>query len=139
MIDVDDVTYAGGELLGEIEYEHFIAAGDPDYAWSWPDDEWNACSLNYTSGTTGNPKGVVYHHPGAFLNAIGNALVWAMPPHPVYLWTLPMFHCNGWCFPWTMSAIAGTHVCLRQVRAEPIWNLLADEDVTHLCLSLIHI
>lgn len=133
VIDVDDVTYEGGEMIGEIEYEDFIGAGDPDYAWSWPGDEWNACSLNYTSGTTGNPKGVVYHHRGAFLNAIGNALVWGMPQHPVYLWTLPMFHCNGWCFPWTIAAYAGTNVCLRRVEAAPIFDAIADHGVTHFC------
>ncbi len=133
VIDVDDVTYEGGELLGEVEYEDFIAAGDPEYDWAWPTDEWNACSLNYTSGTTGNPKGVVYHHRGAFLNAIGNALVWAMPPHPIYLWTLPMFHCNGWCFPWTVAAFAGTNVCLRRVEAEPIFDAISEHGVTHFC------
>ena len=133
VIDVDDVTYDGGEMIGEIEYEDFIGAGDPNYAWSWPGDEWNACSLNYTSGTTGNPKGVVYHHRGAFLNAIGNALVWGMPQHPVYLWTLPMFHCNGWCFPWTIAAYAGTNVCLRRVEAAPIFDAIADHGVTHFC------
>ena len=133
VIDVDDVTYEGGELLGEVEYEDFIAAGDPEYDWAWPTDEWNACSLNYTSGTTGNPKGVVYHHRGAFLNAIGNALVWAMPPHPIYLWTLPMFHCNGWCFPWTVAAFAGTNVCLRRVEAEQIFDAISEHGVTHFC------
>ena len=92
----------------------------PDFAWSLPSDEWQAIALNYTSGTTGNPKGVVYHHRGAYLNALGNALVWSMPPHPVYLWTLPMFHCNGWCFPWTVTALDGTHVCLRRVDAAQI-------------------
>ncbi|MGZ0246172.1 MAG: AMP-binding protein, partial [Alphaproteobacteria bacterium] len=131
VIDVDDVTYVGGELIGAIEYEDFIAGGDPDYAWAWPSDEWNACSLNYTSGTTGNPKGVVYHHRGAFLNAIGNMMVWAMPPHPVYLWTLPMFHCNGWCFPWTVAALAGTNVCLRRVEAGPIYDAIATHGITH--------
>ena len=133
VIDVDDVTYDGGEMIGEIEYEDFIGAGDPNYAWSWPGDEWNACSLNYTSGTTGNPKGVVYHHRGAFLNAIGNALVWGMPQHPVYLWTLPMFHCNGWCFPWTIAAYAGINVCLRRVEAAPIFDAISDHGVTHFC------
>ena len=133
VIDVDDPTYDGGALLGTIEYEDFIAGGDPDYPWKWPADEWMACSLNYTSGTTGNPKGVVYHHRGAFLNAIGNMMVWAMPPHPVYLWTLPMFHCNGWCFPWTVAALAGTNVCLRRVEAKPIFDAIATLGVTHFC------
>ncbi len=98
-----------------------------------PEDEWDAISLNYTSGTTGNPKGVVYHHRGAYLNALGNVLAWNMPPHPVYLWTLPMFHCNGWCFPWTVTALAGTHVCLRRVEAAPIFAAIAEHGVTHLC------
>ena len=117
VIDIDDALYAGdGKRLGEIEYEDFIAAGDPDYAWTGPADEWQAISLNYTSGTTGKPKGVVYHHRGAYLNAIGNALGWGMATGSVYLWTLPMFHCNGWCYPWTMAAMGGTQVCLRKVR-----------------------
>ncbi|MCE8515233.1 acyl-CoA synthetase [Ruegeria pomeroyi] len=115
------------------DYEEFLANGDPEFAWLMPEDEWDAISINYTSGTTGDPKGVVSHHRGAYLLAQGNALTTSMNKHAVYLWTLPMFHCNGWCFPWTMSAIIGTHVCLRQVRAEPIWALLADEAVTHLC------
>jgi fatty-acyl-CoA synthase len=115
------------------DYEAFLSGGDPGFAWLMPEDEWDAISINYTSGTTGDPKGVVSHHRGAYLLAQGNALTASMPKHAVYLWTLPMFHCNGWCFPWTLSAIIGTHVCLRQVRAEPIWNALADERVTHLC------
>jgi fatty-acyl-CoA synthase len=115
------------------DYEAFLSDGDPYFAWLMPDDEWDAISINYTSGTTGDPKGVVSHHRGAYLLAQGNALISSMQKHAVYLWTLPMFHCNGWCFPWTLSAIIGTHVCLRQVRAEPIWNALADEHVTHLC------
>ena len=122
-----------GEFLGEIEYEAFIKDGDPAFEWKMPGDEWDAISLNYTSGTTGNPKGVVYHHRGAHLLAQGNALTASMPKHSVYLWTLPMFHCNGWCFPWTMSAIVGTHVCLRWVRQKAIWDALADHRVTHLC------
>ena len=113
VIDVDDPLYEGGELLGEKSYEAFLEEGDPDYVWEYPADEWQAISLNYTSGTTGNPKGVVYHHRGAYLNAIGNVISWNMPPHPVYLWTLPMFHCNGWCFPWTVAAATGTSVSLR--------------------------
>lgn len=116
-----------------LDYEAVIASGDANFDWLMPTDEWDAISINYTSGTTGDPKGVVYHHRGAYLLAQGNALTTSMAKHAVYLWTLPMFHCNGWCFPWTLSAIAGTHVCLRQVRAEPIWSALAQEDVTHLC------
>ncbi|MEX2453764.1 MAG: acyl-CoA synthetase [Rhodospirillaceae bacterium] len=133
VIDVDDPLHAGGELIGEVEYEAFVAGGDPDYAWAWPADEWDALSLNYTSGTTGNPKGVVYHHRGAYLNAIGNMMVWAMPPHPVYLWTLPMFHCNGWCFPWTVAALAGTNICLRRVEAAPVYEAISTHGVTHFC------
>jgi len=122
-----------GEKLGSIDYESFLAEGDPDFAELTPDDEWEAIALNYTSGTTGNPKGVVYHHRGAYLNALGNILVWGMPQHPVYLWTLPMFHCNGWCFPWTVTALAGTHVCLRRVEAGAIYDAIEREAVTHLC------
>ena len=134
VIDYDDPEFAQtGERLGTVDYEDFLAEGDADYAWSMPDDEWDAISLNYTSGTTGNPKGVVYHHRGAALLATGNVLTGSMPKHAVYLWTLPMFHCNGWCFPWTMSVVAGTHVCLRWVRQKPIWDALADHAVTHLC------
>jgi fatty-acyl-CoA synthase len=133
VIDIDDPLAPPGKLLGEMDYERFIATGDPDFAWENPADEWDAISLNYTSGTTGNPKGVVYHHRGAYLNALGNALVWGMQQHPVYLWTLPMFHCNGWCFPWTVTALAGTHVCLRRVEAGAIYAAIAAEGVTHLC------
>jgi len=133
VIDIDDPLYQGGELLGEKDYEALLAEGAPDFAWSGPDDEWRAISLNYTSGTTGNPKGVVYHHRGAYLNALGNVLAWTMPAHPVYLWTLPMFHCNGWCFPWTVAAMAGTHVCLRRVEAKAIFGAIADHKVSHLC------
>ena len=137
VIDVDDPQGphgpGGGERLGGIDYEAFLAEGDPDFAWAPPGDEWDAIALNYTSGTTGNPKGVVYHHRGAYLNALGNVLVWGMAPHPVYLWTLPMFHCNGWCFPWTITALAGTHVCLRRVEAGAIYRAFAEEGVTHLC------
>ncbi|WP_084864123.1 acyl-CoA synthetase [Salibaculum halophilum] len=130
----DDPEYDGpGDMDGADDYEALVAAGDPDFAWRMPDDEWDAISINYTSGTTGDPKGVVYHHRGAYLLAQGNALTTSMARHSVYLWTLPMFHCNGWCFPWTLSAIAGTHVCLRQVRSDPIWRALAEEGVTHLC------
>jgi fatty-acyl-CoA synthase len=133
VIDIDDKLAVGGERLGELDYETFIAAGDPDFAWSLPENEWDAIALNYTSGTTGNPKGVVYHHRGAYLNALGNTLVWSMGQHPVYLWTLPMFHCNGWCFPWTVTALAGTHVCLRRVEAAAVYGAIADHGVTHLC------
>ncbi len=133
VIDIDDPTAKGGECLGELTYEAFLEEGDPNFAWTLPDDEWRAISLNYTSGTTGNPKGVVYHHRGAYLNAMGNIVAWAMPHHPVYLWTLPMFHCNGWCFPWTVTAMAGTHVCLRGISAKAIFDAIADHGVTHLC------
>jgi fatty-acyl-CoA synthase len=134
IIDYDDPEYAGGgERLGSIEYEAFVASGDPDFAWRRPGDEWDAIALNYTSGTTGDPKGVVYHHRGAYLLAMGNLLAGNLGRAPVYLWTLPMFHCNGWCFPWSIVLAAGTQVCLRQVRAKPIYDLIAAEKVTHLC------
>ena len=134
IIDYDDPEFSGdGELLGEMEYEDFIATGSEDYERASPDDEWDAIALNYTSGTTGNPKGVVYHHRGAYLLAQGNVITCNMTKHPVYLWTLPMFHCNGWCFPWSISVLAGTHVCLRQVRAKAIFDAIADYKVTHLC------
>jgi fatty-acyl-CoA synthase len=133
VIDIADSEGPGGARLGETDYESLLAEGAADFALSLPDDEWDAISLNYTSGTTGDPKGVVYHHRGAYLNALGNQLVWNMPPHPVYLWTLPMFHCNGWCFPWTITALAGTHVCLRRVEAKALYAAFADEQVTHLC------
>ena len=118
VIDIVDFSGPGGELLGETDYEAFLAEGDPEFAWAPPADEWDAISLNYTSGTTGNPKGVVYHHRGAYLNALSNIIDWSMPRHAVYLWTLPLFHCNGWCFAWTMAANAGTNVCLRRVEAQ---------------------
>ncbi|GGD81180.1 acyl-CoA synthetase [Caballeronia grimmiae] len=134
VIDVDDSQYAGdGERIGEIDYEALLAGGDPAYEWSPPSDEWNAICLNYTSGTTGNPKGVVYHHRGAYTNAVSNILEWDMPKHAVYLWTLPMFHCNGWCFPWTVAARAGVNVCLRKVDAKTIFELIRNEGVTHYC------
>ena len=117
VVDICDPAGPGGERLGEIDYETFLAGADPNFSPVMPADEWDAIALNYTSGTTGNPKGVVYHHRGAYLNALGNILVWGLRQHPVYLWTLPMFHCNGWCFPWTITALAGTHVCLRRVEA----------------------
>ena len=129
---VDPEFEVAGERLSSIEYEQFIAGGDGQFEWLWPADEWEAISLNYTSGTTGNPKGVVYHHRGAYLMGQGNVLAANLPKHPVYLWTLPMFHCNGWCFPWAISVVAGTHVTLRWVRSNLIWNALADNGVTHL-------
>ena len=134
LIDHNDPEFPiNEELAGAIEYEFFLCQGDENFKWLMPQDEWDAISLNYTSGTTGNPKGVVSHHRGAYLLAQGNALTGSMNKHATYLWTLPMFHCNGWCFPWTMSAIIGTHICLRHVRAEPIWDAIANEKVTHLC------
>jgi fatty-acyl-CoA synthase len=139
VIDYDDPDYATdapypkGERIGTSDYEAFVAEGDEDFAWSMPDDEWDAISLNYTSGTTGNPKGVVYHHRGAALMAYTNTIHAGMAKHAVYLWTLPMFHCNGWCFPWTLAVQAGTHVCLRWVRPKPIYDAIADHGVTHLC------
>ena len=134
VVDYDDPEFTGaGERLGNLEYEELLREGDPEFAWLMPRDEWDAISLNYTSGTTGDPKGVVYHHRGAYLLAIANVITCAMAKHPVYLWTLPMFHCNGWCFPWTLSVVAGTHVCLRAVRAAPIFDAIAAHKVTHLC------
>ena len=134
IVDYDDPEYDGpGERLGALDYEALLAEGDPDYQWVRPRDEWDAISLNYTSGTTGDPKGVVYHHRGANLLAVGNVVTADMGRHPVYLWTLPMFHCNGWCFPWSISVKAGVHVCLRQVRAKAMYDLIAEHGVTHLC------
>ena len=134
VIDFDDPEFSGaGERIGAIEYEDFLKDGDPDFAWQMPGDEWDAISLNYTSGTTGDPKGVVYHHRGAYLLAVGNVVTGGMGKHPVYLWTLPMFHCNGWCFTWSLSVVAGTHVCLRQVRAPAMYDAIATHKVTHLC------
>ena len=133
VIDIDDPLAAGGELLGEMEYEEFLATGDPRAEFGLPDDEWDAIALNYTSGTTGDPKGVVLHHRGAYINAVSNIVTWAMPHFPVYLWTLPMFHCNGWCFPWTLALVAGTSVCLRKVDAAVIFGLMREHRVTHFC------
>jgi len=133
VIDIDDPEGPGGERLGEMDYEAFIATGDPAFDWAFPDDEWNAIALNYTSGTTGNPKGVVSHHRGAYLNAIGNTFTWGATGGPVYLWTLPMFHCNGWCFTWGVTAVGGTNVCLRRVESGTIYNAIADHGITHLC------
>ncbi len=134
VIDVYDELYSGPDArLGKIEYEEFIAGGDPNFAWTPPVDESSAIALNYTSGTTGNPKGVVYHHRGTFLEAVGNIMAWPMPPRPVYLWTLPMFHCNGWCFPWSVVAMGGTHVCLRKVDPALIFPMIVEHGVTHMC------
>jgi fatty-acyl-CoA synthase len=134
LIDVQDPLFTGeSQPIGSVTYETFLAGGDPAFAWSLPADEWDAIALNYTSGTTGNPKGVVYHHRGAAMNAISNILEWDMPKHAVYLWTLPMFHCNGWCFPWTVAARAGVNVCLRRVEAQAIFDLIREHGVTHYC------
>lgn len=133
VIDIEDPSFDSGEKLGSLTYDALLAEGDPEFAWSLPADEWDAITLNYTSGTTGNPKGVVYHHRGAALNAQSDLLDWGMPRHSIYLWTLPMFHCNGWCFPWAMAANAGVSVCLRAVRDEPIYAAFRDEKVTHFC------
>ncbi len=129
----DDAPFPKGATLGEMDYEAFVASCDADFAWVMPVDEWDAIALNYTSGTTGNPKGVVYHHRGAALMGYANVVASGMGRHPVYLWTLPMFHCNGWCFPWTLAVQAGTHVCLRWVRAKAMYDAIADHGVTHLC------
>lgn len=134
VIDVADPEWIeSNESIGQIEYEDWLAQGDPDFVWQLPDDEWNAISLNYTSGTTGNPKGVVYHHRGAYLNAASNIVACGMAPRAVYLWTLPLFHCNGWCFAWTMAANGGTNVCLRKVDPELVFNLIAEHKVTYFC------
>ncbi|WP_417034191.1 acyl-CoA synthetase [Comamonas kerstersii] len=134
VIQVDDALYGpAATQVGSISYEDFVAQGDADFAWEMPEDEWDAIALNYTSGTTGNPKGVVYHHRGAAINAISNVLEWDMPKHSVYLWTLPMFHCNGWCFPWTVAARAGVNVCLRRVEAKAIFDAIREHGVTHYC------
>jgi len=140
VVDIDDVLGPGGRRLGGVDYETLIAGGDPEFAWQHPGDEWNAISLNYTSGTTGNPKGVVYHHRGAYLNALSNIIDWGMPHHAVYLWTLPMFHCNGWCFVWTMAANAGVNVCLRKVEAKAIFDSIRTNGVTHYCgAPIVHL
>ncbi|MDB5913573.1 MAG: acyl-CoA synthetase [Ramlibacter sp.] len=134
VIDAEDALFTGAsERIGSVTYEQFLAQGDPGYAWQLPEDEWDAIALNYTSGTTGNPKGVVYHHRGAAMNAISNILEWDLPKHPVYLWTLPMFHCNGWCFPWTLAARAGVNVCLRKVEAVAMAEAIREYGVTHYC------
>jgi fatty-acyl-CoA synthase len=136
LIEVDDPEApdsARGNTLGGQDYDAFLAEGDPAHPWRLPQDEWDAIALNYTSGTTGRPKGVVYHHRGAYLLATGNVLAAEIGRHPSYLWTLPMFHCNGWCFPWTITLMAGTHVCLRQVRGKAMWDAIAEHGVTHMC------
>ena len=133
VIDVEDALYSAGERIGSISYEAFIAQGDAGFEWAYPADEWDAIALNYTSGTTGNPKGVVYHHRGAATNAVSNILEWDLPKHAVYLWTLPMFHCNGWCFPWTVAARAGVNICLRRVEAKAIFDAIREHGVTHYC------
>ena len=133
VIDVMDPLARTGHALGDLDYEAFLASGDANFQAILPSDEWQAISLNYTSGTTGDPKGVVYHHRGAYLNALGNGMVWHLPDQPIYLWTLPMFHCNGWCFPWTITAYAGTHVCLRRVDAPSMFEAIAAHGVTHMC------
>jgi fatty-acyl-CoA synthase len=133
VIDAEDAVFGPGQSIGSLSYEAFLAGGDPQFAWAPPADEWDAIALNYTSGTTGNPKGVVYHHRGAATNAISNILEWDMPKHAVYLWTLPMFHCNGWCFPWTLAARAGVNVCLRKVEAQAIFDAMRTHRVTHYC------
>jgi len=134
VIDYDDKEFPQtNERLSYLDYEAFVAGGDPDFAWRMPDDEWDAIALNYTSGTTGNPKGVVYHHRGAALMCYANTVSTGMRIHPVYLWTLPMFHCNGWCFPWSLATVAGTHVCLRWVRPKAMYDLISEHRVTHMC------
>ena len=133
VIDIDDPLAPEGDLLGEMDYERFLETGDPDFEWALPDDEWQAICLNYTSGTTGNPKGVVYHHRGAYQNAMGAVVVSGLNRSTVYLWTLPMFHCNGWCYTWAVTAVGGTHVCLRQVDPAQVFALTKDQGVTHLC------
>lgn len=133
VIEVEDDTAPVGQHLGETTYEEFLASGDPDYVWNLPGDEWDAIALNYTSGTTGNPKGVVTHHRGAYLNAASNVISWQLPHHATYLWTLPMFHCNGWCFPWTMAVVAGVSVCLRRIDPTLIFDLIREHHITHMC------
>ena len=133
VVDIEDPEGPGGECIGALTYDALLAEGTPEFPYTPPGDEWDALALNYTSGTTGRPKGVVYSHRGAWTNAINNVVTWEMPHHPVYLWTLPLFHCNGWCFPWTVTLLAGTHVFLRSPTAAGIYQALADHGVTHLC------
>lgn len=133
LVEIEDPLAKSGDRLGTLTYEDLLAEGNSDFSWRLPDDEWDAISLNYTSGTTGNPKGVVYHHRGAYMNAVGNLLAWGVQHHPVYLWTLPMFHCNGWCFPWAIAAMAGTNVCLRGVEPVAVFEAIKNFGVTHMC------
>jgi fatty-acyl-CoA synthase len=133
VVDIDDPLAQFGDHLGELTYEELLAEGDSTSNWDLPEDEWDAISLNYTSGTTGNPKGVVYHHRGAYMNAVGNILAWGMAPNPKYLWTLPMFHCNGWCFPWSVAALSGTNVCLRGLQPAAVFKAISQHGVTHMC------
>ncbi len=133
VVDIEDCEGPGGERIGSATYDELLDGGDPTFEFGLPDDEWDAIALNYTSGTTGRPKGVVYSHRGAFTNALNNVITWSIPRHPVYLWTLPLFHCNGWCFPWTITLLGGTNVFLRTPRAGPIFDAFADHGVTHLC------
>lgn len=133
VIDIDDPTYPEGVRISDLNYETFIANGDPEYDWAPPEDEWNAISLNYTSGTTGNPKGVVFHHRGANIMSLGLVVAAAMPQDMTYLWTLPMFHCNGWCYTWAISVVAGTHVCLRRISAGSIYDACKRYKVSHMC------
>lgn len=133
VVDVEDESFDKPAKIGSLTYDELLAEGGASFEWQLPEDEWSAISLNYTSGTTGDPKGVVYHHRGAYLNAANNALTWGMGLHPVYLWTLPMFHCNGWCFPWTLAAVVGTTICLRQVREEAVFNAIREHKVSHFC------
>lgn len=137
VIDVDDPQFEGGELIGDMTFDALLATGDDDFEWELPGQEWQSITLNYTSGTTGNPKGVVYHHRGAFLSALSNVVGFGLPDGALYLWTLPMFHCNGWCYPWAVTAVAGTHVCLRQPHPKPIFEALARHGVTHFCAAPI--
>ncbi len=137
VIDVDDPLFDGGELIGDMTFDALLATGDDDFEWELPGEEWQSISLNYTSGTTGNPKGVVYHHRGAFLSALSNVIGFGLQDGAVYLWTLPMFHCNGWCYPWAVTAVAGTHVCLRQPHPKPVFEALAQHGVTHFCAAPI--
>jgi len=133
VIDIEDSQGPGGDRIGSLTYEELLTEGDPQFPYTLPDDEWDTLALNYTSGTTGHPKGVVYSHRGAWTNTVNNVITWEMPHHPVYLWTLPLFHCNGWCFPWTITLLAGTHVFLRAPKADAIYDAFADHQVTHLC------
>ena len=133
VVDIEDLQGPGGRRIGALTYEELLAKGSKDFTYNLPNDEWDALALNYTSGTTGHPKGVVYSHRGTWTNAVNNAVAWEMPHHPVYLWTLPLFHCNGWCFPWTITLLAGTHVFLRTPKAKDIYEAFSKHHVTHFC------